>query len=141
MTPILLGRLQLRFALMLFVAAPLSVLFFATGIMPIEILFIAVLSALGVGLICDCVYQALQHLRWDGDWPTLFFVPAGAIEFLLLWLLVSKISSPMDVSFALFSVHYWSVWLASLFATFHVVHIFSPLYRYSGGKLLRKKLR
>lgn len=86
MMPTLLGRWQTRLILFLLVALPVSLgcawLLGRDGVAAREPLVLAALM-LAVGLVLDLLYDQLQRLRWDQDWPFALFVLDGVFEFAL----------------------------------------------------------
>ena len=86
MTPTLLGRWQTRLVLFVAVMLPIALGFALAlgshGHMLREPLALAALM-LAAGLVLDPVYDQLQRLRWDQDWPFALFVLDSFVEFAL----------------------------------------------------------
>ena len=53
---------------------------------------LALMGAIGVGW--ELLYHALQQLRWDKDWPSIFAALAVINEGALLWTVVGWIDDP-----------------------------------------------
>jgi len=84
MMPTLAGRWQTRLMLFFLIGAPVALLVgWASadwlGLAPEPLLL--QLSMLVVGLALDPVYQQLQRLRWDQDWPFALFALGLGLEF------------------------------------------------------------
>ena len=84
MMPTLQGRWQTRLILFLFVGLPVSLVFaLARGgwvaLAPEPLGLVAAMVV--VGLLLDPLYQKLQRLRWDQDWPFALFAAASVFEF------------------------------------------------------------
>ncbi len=116
MTPTLLGRWQTRVILMSTVGVFIS-LFFALPagrffLTPFIILALATCFGLG----WDVLYTWLQKLRWDRDWPPIFFVFGGIVEAIFLWTFIEIIPIPgVDPRLSIFQfvLHYSVVWLTA----------------------------
>ncbi len=98
-----------------------------------------------VGLAWDGLYDSLQSLRWEGDWPPLFFALGGLAEGLLLWGLVRADSvwalvglatlpgvNP-GLTLAQFAAHYGTVWLVTFLVMLGPLRVVSLAWRFRGG--------
>ena len=92
-----------------------------------------------LGFLWDIVYNGLQILRWDRDWPPLFFVIGGLFEGLFLWDLTYFIALPgvdPQLTFSRFAAHYGTVFiliLAFMLAPLKVIFLNSG---FRGGRLI-----
>ncbi|MCS7001510.1 MAG: hypothetical protein NZ518_01550, partial [Dehalococcoidia bacterium] len=70
MTPVLIGRWQTRLFTMFWIGLPITfiVAVFSLSFAPFIIWTVVLL----LGFFWDIVYQLLQKLRWDRDWPGSF---------------------------------------------------------------------
>lgn len=143
MTPTLFGRWQTRILLLstigVFVTLP-----FSLGILaePSDN-YLAILIWIAIlGLGWDVLYDRIQKIRWDRDWPASFQLLAGIWEgFFLLFVLnglnialPGVASIPIEVSIFIF--HYSLVWLTVFIASQSLMRVFFPRWRFRGGKWL-----
>lgn len=149
MTPTLRGRLETRLFLIVLVGAPWTAL--AAPFLPrptmvslsmvYRVTFEALALTAGVGLAWEIVYHALQQLRWDKDWPSLFalanLVNEGALMwFLLHWTGILPDSGLSGTFIGLFVTYFLTTWvLIWLFmqGPLRVVHL---RWRFEGGRVL-----
>lgn len=117
MTPTLLGRLQTRVFLTIFVALPVALIWQA------PILMIMAMLILGFGW--DLIYNWFQLRRWDGDWPPLFMMSAGIIEWLFPWAFVA----------GEFFMVYAIIWIISFLLQLGPLNIVFPHRRFHGGRI------
>jgi hypothetical protein len=145
MTPTLAGRWQTRFFLLGSVGLIITLafgLFYRDLLTPLSLLGYVLM----IGFLCDLVYNYLQTLRWDRDWPPLFFALGGLAEALLVWGLVKATflwqlfgrSSPPGVdpglTLAQFVVHYGTVWFVTFLIMLGPLKILFIKWRFRGGQ-------
>lgn len=144
MTPTLLGRWQTRIWLLVTVGFGLSLFFgvwfeaivFDGFVTPFVILFWV--GVLGIGW--DALYNAVQHRRWDSDWPPAYQLFAGIAEGVVLFILIKAglvPGVPEALPAWMFLVHYGTVWLAMFLMTQGPMRILFPQWRFRGGQLGR----
>ena len=93
MTPTLYGRWQTRTLLTMLPGLPLTATYaFTTSQTLVPFILLGYALLLGVGW--DLLYNYLQSLRWNRDWPPLFALYAGLWEGSCLFLL-SQLTMPM----------------------------------------------
>ena len=120
MTPTLLGRIQTRILLFGSVGAIVSFPFGAAGLL---VLFVALI----LGMLWDVLYNVIQKLRWDRDWPAALQLAAGVWEGLVLLALFPGV-------FNLW--HYSLVWPSVFTASQSVMRLMFPRWRFRGGRWL-----
>ena len=147
MTPTLQGRWQTRFYLLSTLGVLISLLFgalyedYQTPLVLLVYVFL-------IGSLWDILYNYLQTLRWDRDWPPIFFVFNIIIEGLLLWLII-KFSglwevfdrqSPFGVgqglTFGKFFFHYSTVSIITVLFMLGPMKIVLLRWRFNGGEWL-----
>jgi len=147
MTPTLFGRIQTRIFLLFFVGVPLA---FILGVLlprptpattlgdMFDVFLAAVLIVAAVGIVWELIYHALQQLRWEKDWPTLFglftAVPEGIVVYSLL-----NAGIPWDfgsVPLKTFLPMFVIVWLAVWMIANGPMQILFLRWRYQGGRIL-----
>ena len=146
MTPTLIGRLQTRF----FLVAVIGVLWTllvgpflprpagATLTDVYDVAFAALLTVLLAGLAWEVVYHALQQLRWEKDWPTLFGLLTGVNEGIVAYLLLRN-GFPVDVGRVAgpaFVVHFTTTWIVLWLWVNGPMRVFFIRWRFRGGRLL-----
>ncbi len=139
MTPTLIGRIQTRIFLMLFLALPWILLITpvlpGTGDAPLSTVYRMSLRAWLYVLVIGCVvwepiYHLLQQFRWEKDWPTPFAWLVGAFEGFVVWLLLDNVR--WYTFLILFATTWTLVWLAAI-GPIRVVLI---RWRFRGGRVL-----
>jgi hypothetical protein len=146
MIPTLLGRWQTRLLLLGTVGVLITLGFgflfkdFAT---PFALLGYVLLFGFG----WDIGYNVLQTLRWDRDWPPLFFVGGGLLEALLLWALVKANvvwaalglaglpGVAPGLTLAQFVAHYGTVFTVTLLLMLGPMKVIFLNWRFRGGEL------
>ncbi|HEY9665214.1 MAG TPA: hypothetical protein V6C91_00325 [Coleofasciculaceae cyanobacterium] len=141
MTPTLYGRWQTRLLLLATVGV-LVTLPFSSGIIGFNaspvFLWVLVYVAL-FGIIWDILYNYLQKLRWDRDWPGAFQLLAGIWEAVFIASLVKLFGLPnvaQDLPLFLFFLHYSLVWLSIYIASQSLMRLLFPSWRFKGGQWL-----
>jgi len=138
MIPTLRGRWQTRLLLLGTIGALITVAFgflFNNFVTPFALLGYVLLF----GFLWDVLYNYLQTLRWDRDWPPLFFVASGAVEGLFLWSLTHIVPLPgvdPQLSFTAFASHYCTVFIFTLSMMLGPLKIIFLKWRFRGGKIL-----
>jgi hypothetical protein len=137
LTPTLIGRWQTRTLLLWTVGLLITLLFVALFA---SSAFIFVLFYVWLfGLAWDALYIALQHFRWDRDWPSAFGVINGFLEGALIFLLVAFIGLPGlptgSVGIGLFIAHYGLVWLSIFLLAQGPLRALFPFWRFHGGRV------
>ncbi|HEY0754788.1 MAG TPA: hypothetical protein VGD98_12570 [Ktedonobacteraceae bacterium] len=136
MTPTLLGRWQTRCFLLATIGLCISLLVGLLTRNPATPL-LALFYVLLLGLAWDALYQFLQTLRWDRDWPTSFQVAAGILEGAFLWGLIQTGKVPgvaQTLPFPIFLGQYGSIWLLMFILTQGMLRTLWPKWRYQGGQ-------
>lgn len=137
MTPTLCGRLESRVALLVLVGVPWTVL--VVPLLPgaanyrAALLTLAVIAALGMGW--ELLYHAVQQLRWDRDWPSVFALLAGLPEgFAAVPVLcASGLMPPNRLAYVL---HFGSTWLIIWLAMQGPIRVIAPRWRHVGGRVV-----
>lgn len=159
MLPTLLGRLQTRLLLILFIGLPVTTVYSvwlanrapANGrtqwiksfgqvkydIRPMQILCLLLL----LGVLLDLIYIGLQRFRWDRDWPFVFQFFASIGEFALIVVLIRLNVFPFmparwigSDDFPYFILHFALVFIPSFVALLGFIQIFMVRWRYNGGE-------
>ncbi|MEY2832729.1 MAG: hypothetical protein RLZZ574_1987 [Cyanobacteriota bacterium] len=138
MTPTLLGRWQTRFFLLATVGLIVT-LFFYSGLLgshegnPI---YFWILIYVGIfGFFWDILYNYLQKLLWDHDWPGAIQLIACIAEGLVLGLCFKYIGLPLVNNFDVvdFIFHYSLVSFVAFLASWVVMRLLFPRWRFRGG--------
>ena len=145
MTPTLMGRLQTRILLYIFLALPIT----ACVSLYLDLLeigrfwdpFVFITAMTVVGLILDPVYMQIQRFRWDNDWPFAFQFFFTILEFgITVGIMNAGLLDPflverIEASTAIF--HFSLVFIPSFLALLGGVQIFLVHWRFKGGELGR----
>jgi len=145
MTPTLLGRWQTRLLLLgtvgLLITAGFALLY-RDGVTPFMLLGYVIL----IGFGWDVLYDFLQTLHWDRDWPPIFFLGGAVIEAVVLWGLIRATflwhllgwATLPGVNPALtlgqFVAHYTTVWLVTFLLMLGPIRIAFLDWRFRGGQ-------
>jgi hypothetical protein len=138
MTPTLLGRWQQRLFLLVTVGFVITV--------PVAIgqrswLYFLVLLYIGIWGCCwDPLYQQLQKMRWDNDWPGIYQLAGACAEGLWL-LLLGKVGLLPGLNLSKLALgwlicYYSLASLAMFAAAYSLVPILFPHARYRGRQWL-----
>ena len=145
MTPTLMGRWQTRLLLLSTVGLAVALTFgrlYEDFITPLALLGYVLM----LGFLWDILYQAVQSLRWDRDWPPSFQLAAGIIEGAFLWALIALWHSnawfgwhtlsgvDAHLTFVMYLAHYSTVWLTTFLTSQSTLRIIFPRWRFCGGK-------
>ncbi len=145
MTPTLMGRLQTRLLLYIFVALPITFLY-ALYLDLGEVgrfydPFVFITSMTIVGFIADPIYMQIQRFRWDNDWPFAFQFFFTIVEFLIAWGLMN--AGALDdflvfrIDWATLLTHFTLVFIPSFLALLGGIQIFMIQWRFKGGEVGR----
>ncbi len=150
MIPTLLGRIHTRLLLYILLGLPITALFafvhngWAWEWNQARMFFLVLTTILGVGLILDPVYIAMQSLRWDRDWPFAFQFFFSIVEFgiviglmannLIPWLSIDNMKG-VDVDYTTITLHFISVFVPSFLALLGPVSVFLIRWRFKAGQL------
>lgn len=138
MTPTLIGRVQTRIFLMLFIALPWTLLITpllpGTGDASLSSVYRMSLRAWFLVLVIGCVvwepiYHGLQQFRWEKDWPTMFALLVGVAEGIVVWLL-------LDVRWYTFVILFASTWLLVWLTAIGPIKILMIRWRFRGGRII-----
>jgi len=142
MTPTLVGRIQTRVFLVLVIGVPWTLLIgpvlprppgASLGDAYVVLLGAVVLvAALGIGW--ELLYHALQQLRWEKDWPTLFGLITGVPEGLVTYGVLRGLGA--DVDGTAFVIQFTTLWLLVWLAANGPMRVVFIHWRYRGGRLL-----
>jgi hypothetical protein len=91
-----------------------------------------------LGLLWELVYHALQQLRWDKDWPSLFGLVAGVVEAVPVWLVVRALRILPDRCWPLFTLHFATTWIVVWLFTLGPIAVLQPRWRFEGGAFSRR---
>lgn len=144
MTPTLFGRWQTRIFLLATIGL-ITTWKFASGLLGTEpgtsyywVLFYVALF----GLIWDVLYNFLQKFMWDHDWPGAFQLLAGIAEGVLLGLLARSNVLPFidgsHFNLGTFVLHYGAVWVSTYLASWVMMRLLFPRWRFRGGEWIGK---
>lgn len=146
MTPTLSGRLQTRTFLLVFVGFPW--LFLIGLVVPrpagesqvdvYQVLIDALLLIIVIGFAWELLYHALQQLRWEKDWPTLYGLLLGIPEGVLVYFLLTN-DIPFDyadVPVSTYVIHFASTWVLVWLAANGPMRAPFIRWRFRGGRLV-----
>ncbi|TYQ24182.1 hypothetical protein PseudUWO311_20000 [Pseudanabaena sp. UWO311] len=142
MTPTLIGRWQTRILLLGTLGVLVTIPFSLNG----ELVYFQVLLAIAVlGCLWDIIYNQLQTLRWDHDWPATLQLGAGIWEAFFFYVpfrfLINNILNIgwlIDIPLDKFLFHYACIWLTVFTASQTLMRIIFPRWRFHGGEWLHK---
>ncbi len=153
MTPTLSGRLQTRIFLVLVIGVPWTLIItpflpgsaaaselglfeFAKKVYPVTFTALGVVLVLGF-VLWEPVYHMLQQLRWERDWPSMFFllllIPEAALAWFVLRALEPKGAG--NTTFATFAVHISTAWVLMWLFIQGPIRVILPRYRFRGGRI------
>ncbi|MEA5582986.1 hypothetical protein VB620_16760 [Nodularia harveyana UHCC-0300] len=144
MTPTLFGRWQTRLLLLATIGVVIS-LPFAMGLIggDGDSVYFWILGYVAIfGLIWDVLYNYLQKLRWDRDWPATHQLAAGIWESVFIFCgvkLIGFLPIPIpktELTLGAFLLHYSFVWLGVFITSQSIMRIIFPRWRFNGGQLL-----
>lgn len=144
MLPTLNGRIQTRIFMLVVFGGLITLVL--TPILPGDpdyrttYLILAAVLVLGIGW--ELVYHAIQQLRWEKDWPTMFGLITALNEGALVWLLldlelVPGIDYPYDgVPFWAFFIDFSVIWLVIWVWTNGPMRVPFIRWRFFGGRII-----
>lgn len=147
MTPTLFGRIQSRIFLVVTVGVPLAFLLALFLPRPsdattygdmVEVFLHALLIVAVAGIVWEFIYHALQQLRWEKDWPTVFGLVQGVPEAISTYLLLDAgITKDFgDVPLGTFLPMFVIVWIVIWLVANGPLQIFFLRWRYRGGRFV-----
>ncbi len=145
MTPTLFGRWQTRIFLLATIGVIFSLPFyfgFLGGHEGDVSYFFVILYVAIFGIIWDILYDYLQKMLWDHDWPGILQLLAGVFEGFFLFLVISLIGLPgirrYQFDLFIFIKHYSLVWLAIYVSSWIIMRVLFPRWRFRGGEWIGK---
>lgn len=139
MTPTLRGRLQTRVLLTGIVGIPVTLPFALIAFPWVPLPYLMLLVLLGVGLMLDPLYHAIQQRRWDHDWPVWWQIVAGGIEFVVALPLLIGCAILYPPTICLLPLHYALVWFGMFVIAQGPIRVLIPGWRYRGGEIGRRR--
>lgn len=144
MTPTLIGRMQTRVFAVAVIGGLWTLL--VTPLLPgggeigdrYRATFAVLVVVGAAGLAWELVYHGLQQIRWEKDWPTMFFLLTGITEGIVVWLLVHAGTAPgsPDVRGDAFTVHFATTWLAIFLFVSGPMRVPFMRWRFRGGRIV-----
>jgi hypothetical protein len=91
-----------------------------------------------LGVAWELVYHALQQLRWEKDWPTLFGLLLGVPEGIVAFAVARTgiLPDAAGVSAAAFVVGFGTTWLVTWLFVNGPMRVLTVHWRFNGGRLL-----
>jgi len=138
MTPTLFGRWQSRILLMGTVGVALTLLF---GIAFRDLLtpYVLLGYVLLIGLVGDVIYDRVQNMRWEHDFPPFMHLLTGILEGAVMWALIQSMRLPLvpaDLPFINFIAHYATVFSLIFIIAWGPLKIVLPQQRYKAGRVV-----
>ncbi|MBM7515759.1 hypothetical protein [Nocardioides nitrophenolicus] len=144
MLPTLNGRLQTRIFMLVVFGGLITLVL--TPILPgdpdYRTTYLILAAVLVLGVLWELVYHAIQQLRWEKDWPTMFGLITALNEGALVWLLldlelVPGIDYPYDgVPFWAFFIDFSVIWLVIWVWTNGPMRVPFIRWRFFGGRII-----
>ena len=144
MLPTLNGRLQTRIFMLVVFGGLITLVL--TPILPgdpdYRTTYLILAAVLVLGIVWELVYHAIQQLRWEKDWPTMFGLITAINEGALVWLLldlelVPGIDYPYDgVPFWAFFIDFSVIWLVIWVWTNGPMRVPFIRWRFFGGRII-----
>lgn len=144
MTPILFGRWQSRIFLLATIGVLVTLPFaLSQGLQQIQwVYFWVLLYVCLFGLGWDILYNYLQKLLWDHDWPGALSLITGIVEGIFLALIITLVGLPnipqQNFPLGTYIIHYSLVWVATYLASWPVLRLLFPRTRFRGGAWMGK---
>jgi len=137
MTPTLIGRIQSRIFFVATFGVAWSILIFPvlllTGVSfggAVSGVLRALVLVTVLGVLWEFLYHALQQIRWEKDWPSLFSLLLGIPEGLVLYLFVR------DIPGLTFFIHFATTWIAIWLAAHGPMRVLFHRWRFHGGRVI-----
>jgi hypothetical protein len=144
MLPTLNGRLQTRIFMLVVFGGLITLVL--TPVLPgdpdYRTTYLILAAVLVLGVLWELVYHAIQQLRWEKDWPTMFGLITALNEGALVWLLldlelVPGIDYPYDgVPFWAFFIDFSVIWLVIWIWTNGPMRVPFIRWRFFGGRII-----
>lgn len=144
MLPTLNGRIQTRIFMLVVFGGLITLVL--TPVLPgdpdYRTTYLILAAVLVLGVLWELVYHAIQQLRWEKDWPTLFGLITALNEGALVWLLldlelVPGIDYPYDgVPFWAFFIDFTVIWLVIWVWTNGPMRVPFIRWRFFGGRII-----
>lgn len=148
MIPTLTGRYQTRIFLVLFIASiwtaivspflPSAGMESFTDLYPATFLTLGIVLALGL-VLWEWFFYILQLMRWEKDWPAMFFMLQLIPEAILAWYVFKEVADAIDlVSPATRTTFIWhivSTWIVMWLFVLGPIKIFLVKWRFNGGRI------
>ncbi|GAA4093219.1 hypothetical protein ACFFOS_23975 [Nocardioides kongjuensis] len=144
MLPTLNGRIQTRIFMLVVFGGLITLVL--TPILPgdpdYRTTYLILAAVLVLGVLWELVYHAIQQLRWEKDWPTMFGLITALNEGALVWLLldlelVPGIDYPYDgVPFWAFFIDFSVIWLVIWIWTNGPMRVPFIRWRFFGGRII-----
>ena len=144
MLPTLNGRLQTRIFMLVVFGGLITLVL--TPVLPgdpdYRTTYLILAAVLVLGVLWELVYHAIQQLRWEKDWPTMFGLITALNEGALVWLLldlelVPGIDYPYDgVPFWAFFIDFSVIWFVIWIWTNGPMRVPLIRWRFQGGRIV-----
>ncbi len=144
MLPTLNGRIQTRIFMLVVFGGLITLVL--TPILPgdpdYRTTYLILAAVLVLGVLWELLYHAIQQLRWEKDWPTMFGLITALNEGALVWLLldlelVPGIDYPYDgVPFWAFFIDFSVIWLVIWIWTNGPMRVPFIRWRFFGGRII-----
>lgn len=152
MIPTMIGRIQTRIWLVLFVAAPWTAII--TPFLPVggrsydigwnashlyPVTFAVLATVLVISLVAwEWIYYVLQLCRWEKDWPAMFFmlevVPEAIVAFVVLKAFGNI--NGINLGYAPFITHILTSWFLMWLVALGPMKVLFIRWRFNGGRML-----
>ena len=110
---------------------------FAREVYPVTFAALAVVMVLGC-VLWEPIYHALQQLRWERDWPSMFVLLQLIPEAILAWVVLDTLGPPgaENTTRATFAVHVATTWVLTWLFVQGPIRVVLPRYRFRGGRIV-----
>ncbi|RSM46657.1 hypothetical protein DMA12_10470 [Amycolatopsis balhimycina DSM 5908] len=145
MVPTLLGRLETRLFLLVFVGGVVTALL--TPVLPVDgpladryqatFVVLGTVTVFGIGW--ELLYHLVMQWRWEKDWPTLFGLLTAVPEGILVWVFAGRGALPWlpgPVPWEAFLIHFGIVWLAVWLFANGPMRVLFVRWRFYGGRIV-----
>lgn len=149
MIPTFMGRLQTRVFLVLFVALPWTLIItpflpgnrddadgsVAADLYPVTISVLGIVLVLGL-VLWEPLYYLFQLMRWEKDWPAMFFMVELIPEAILAWYVLKWIGPSSDVAtLSTFLWHIIPTWIIMWLFVLGPIKTLFIRWRFNGGRI------
>jgi hypothetical protein len=144
MTPVLLGRWQTRWFLLLTAGLAWQIVFtpvlllFSGGASLTDLYKVTLLALIVTGLVgfvTEAIYHLLMQFRWEKDWPAMFILLEGIPEGLIVFWIVQQLVD-FNIPVLAFAIDFATVWLVVFFCAHGPMRIPFLRWRYRGGRIV-----